>query len=78
MNLFRKRKQERNHNIYYVKVCNILEKFASKRYTTIRVEVYNVNKSIAQCRQEAINKAKKEIFACQYVQGIVNYFEYNK
>ena len=81
----RKRKQmkeeerRKQYNIYYVELSDILKSpvWSKDKYTTLRIEVYNVNKTIAQCRNEAIKIAKQQKRNSQVVKGIVNYFEYN-
>jgi hypothetical protein len=77
----RKERQEREkYNIYYIEFSNILKSpiWSNDKYRTIKVLVYNVNKTITQCRNEAIKEAKKQMLSCEYCKGIVNYFEYNK
>ena len=81
----RKRKQmkeeerRKQYNIYYVELSDILKSpvWSKDKYTTLRIEVYNVNKTIVQCRNEAIKIAKQQKRNSQVVKGIVNYFEYN-
>jgi hypothetical protein len=76
----RERKERQKYNIYYVELSDILKHpvWSDDKYTTLRIEVYNVNKTITQCRNEAIKIAKQQKRNSQIVKGIVNYFEYNK